>query len=363
MEGTITFLVSLASAIVFILFWRSIADRVGLVDHPGGRKRHNASTPLVGGVAVYSTLIVSWLFLGLPADCIPFLAACTVLLIVGLTDDIREVSPAFRFLAQFIAILIMIYWADIRLENLGALFTNAPIHLGIMAVPFTVFAGVGVINATNMLDGLDGLAGSIMLIFFAILLVLALNNGLLMDASILLVLCATLIAFLVFNFRFTESRPASIFMGDGGTLFIGLAAAWFLIKFSQEPHNIVNPMTAVWLLGLPIMDTVAIMIRRIRRGRSPFAPDREHFHHILLLAGFSVRNSVLIIIGISLVFSLIGLTGQWLGIPEWAMFYSYILLSFFYFRGMCRAWKIMRLLHAYNEARSESSDVKTEVSD
>ena len=362
MEETTSFLFSLAATIGFVVLWKSIAPRAGLVDHPGGRKRHHASTPLVGGMAVYSALLLSWLYLGVPSDWMAFLVAGTVLLLVGVVDDIREISPVHRFAVQFMAILVMIYWGGIRLDSLGELFSNTPALLGAMAVPFTLFAGAGVINATNMLDGLDGLAGGMLLVFFSILLGLALNAGLMADATLLLVLCATLTGFLLFNFRFVDSRPASIFMGDGGSLLMGMAAAWFLIRFSQDPLNLLNPITAVWLFGLPIMDTVAIMTRRIRRGRSPFAPDREHFHHILLLAGFSVRNSVLIIIGISLVFSIIGLGGQWLGVPEWFMFYSYLLLFGFYYWSMNRAWKIMRLLHALHEAHEQSSDARLEVS-
>jgi len=140
-------------------------------------------------------------------------------------------------------------------------------------------------------------------------------------------------------------------MGDAGSLFLGLAVTWFLIRLTQDPINLLRPITAVWMFALPIMDTVAIMSRRVMRGRSPFSPDREHFHHILLVAGFSVRSTVLIILGLSLLLSGIGLASEGAGIPESVMFYSFMLLFAAYFWGMNHAWKVMKALRRVHDAK------------
>ncbi len=139
------------------------------------------------------------------------------------------------------------------------------------------------------------------------------------------------------------------FPADAGSLFLGLAVAWFLIRFTQDPINLLNPITAVWVFALPIMDTVAIMSRRVMRGRSPFYPDRDHFHHILLLAGFSVRTTVLIILGISLLLSGFGLAAEWAGVPETMMFYGFLILFGAYFWGMHHAWKVMKALRRVHD--------------
>lgn len=340
-------------SITFILLFRPLALRIGLVDQPGGRKDHKQPTPLVGGVAVFCAFSLAVLTLELPlGQWRSFFLAALLVFIVGILDDIRETPPSTRFIAQIAASLIIVLGGGVELHNLGALVGSEDLVLGLLAVPFTLFSAVGVINATNMLDGLDGLAGGLLLVFFGVLLYLAWAAGLNREVSILLLLCGALVGFLVFNFRFVDSRPATIFMGDSGSLFLGLAVTWFLIRFTQEPIALLNPITAVWLFALPIIDTVAIMVRRVRRGRSPFSPDRKHLHHILLAAGFSVRSSVLIMLGIGMLLGGVGLAGEWSGIAESTMFYGFLLLFVAYYWVMQRAWKVMKALRRVHASKS-----------
>ena len=334
------------------LIWllRPLACRIGLVDHPGGRKDHKQPTPLIGGVAVFCAFLLLLLTLDIPlGQWRSFFLASAVVFIVGLLDDFQETPPWSRFAAQIGAALIIVLWGGAVLRNLGGLFSSQDVTLGMFALPFSIFCSVGVINATNMLDGLDGLAGGVLLIFFSILLLLAWRAGLEQDAMILLLICGALLGFLLFNFRFVSSRAAVVFLGDAGSMFLGLAVTWFLIRFTQEPVKLLRPMTAIWLFGLPIMDTVAIMTRRVLRGRSPFSPDREHFHHILLVAGFSVRGTVLIILGISLLMALLGMAGEWAAVPEFVMFYAFLGLFAVYYWGMNHAWKVMKALRRVRE--------------
>lgn len=336
-----------------IWLFRPVASRIGLVDQPGGRKNHKQATPLIGGVTIFCAFLMLLLTQELPlGQWRAFFLAGAAVLIVGLLDDFQETPTWSRFAAQIGASLIIVLWGGVELRNLGALFGSGDVALGFLAVPFSIFCSVGVINATNMLDGLDGLAGGLLLIFFGTLLVLAWQSGMQQDATILLLLCGTLVGFLLFNFRFSASRPASVFLGDAGSLFLGLAVTWFLIRFTQDPINLLRPITAIWLFALPIMDTVAIMSRRVMRGRSPFSPDREHFHHILLVAGFSVRTTMFIMLGISLLMAAIGLAGEWAGIPEIVMFYLFLAIFAVYFWGMHHAWKIMKALRRVHDHKS-----------
>jgi len=333
-----------------IWLFRPVASRIGLVDQPGGRKNHRQATPLIGGVAIFCAFLLLLLTLEIPlGQWRAFFLASAVVFIIGMLDDFQETPPWSRFAAQIGASLIIVLWGNIELRNLGGLFGNQDVLLGVAAVPFSIFCSVGVINATNMLDGLDGLAGGLLLVVFGALLALAWQGGLMAEVRILLLFCGVLVGFLLFNFRFSHDRAATVFLGDAGALFLGLAVAWFLIRFTQEPLGLLRPITAIWLFALPIMDTVAIMSRRVMLGRSPFSPDREHFHHILRAAGFSARTTVFIMLGISLLMAAIGLAGEWAGVPEFIMFYGFLALFAVYFWGMHHAWKVMKALRRVHD--------------
>ncbi len=349
-NNTALFVSAMGLCVAFLWLIKPLACRVGLVDHPGGRKLHKRATPLIGGIAIFCAFFLLLLTLNLSlGEWRAFFFASAVVFIVGMLDDFQETPTWARFAAQIAASLLIVFWGGVKLESLGALFSHQEVLLGMLVIPFSIFSCVGVINATNMLDGLDGLAGGLLLIFFTALLGLSWRAGLVLDTKILLLLCGSLVGFLLFNFRFTGGRTASVFLGDAGSLFLGLAVTWFLIRFTQEPLNVLRPITAIWLFALPIMDTVAIMTRRVMLGRSPFSPDREHFHHILRVAGYSARTSVFIILGISLFTTSIGLLGEWADVPEFIMFYGFLLLFAMYFWGMQHAWKVMKALHRMRE--------------
>ncbi len=338
--------------VVLMLLLQPVARRVGLMDHPGGRKAHRRATPLVGGVAAFLVFLLSFQLFHVPYHYwLPLAWAGAVVFAVGLIDDIHDISPGTRFLAQIVAAMLVYYVGDVGLQSLGNLQDSGDIQLGILAVPFTVFCTLGVINATNMIDGLDGLAGGTLLIFFGIFYSLAVEEGFAQDAQVLLVLCATLAGFLLLNFRFRTGGSARVFMGDAGTLFFGLAAAWYLMRFTQEPYNIIRPITAVWIFGLPLMDTVTIMTRRVIAGRSPFAPDREHLHHLLRMLGFDVRSTVLSILGAGTLLASGGLYGEKYEVPEWIMFYGFLALFAAYFVGMHQAWKRINATQAIHGRR------------
>jgi len=221
------------------------------------------------------------------------------------------------------------------LKDLGYLVpTGHPVSLGIMAVPLTVFAIVGVTNAVNMSDGIDGQAASLVLVAVSALAVITWVNGHLGALAILILLAGVLIAFLTFNLRFHGT--ALVFMGDAGSMFLGFVLAWLLVKVSQGDDRLMAPVTALWIFALPLIDTVSMMLRRALLGRSPFLADREHFHHILLAAGFTPKQTLALTVLLAGIAAGVGLAGHFLGVEEYWMFLAFISLFALHF------WMIMR---------------------
>jgi len=334
----------LATGLIYLL--KPSAVYLGLVDRPNVRKHHKGDIPLVGGLGVFSSCVIACSFLGiLDQNLMVFFVAGMILIVVGVIDDFRELSATLRFIAQIGAASIMVFWGGGVVLDLGALTWNGALFtLGLFAVPFTVFATVGVINAVNMSDGVDGLSGSLVLITFISLAIVSIIEQRYTELQLLLIFMAAVIAFLGFNFRFPWRKHADVFMGDAGSMFLGFTIAWFFVQLTQGSERVVAPVTVLWFMVMPLFDTVGIMLRRILKGRSPFAADREHFHHVLLLAGFSVTQSVLIICTLAGIGVVIGLVGQYLHIPELLMLVLFLFFFACYFYGMHHAWKVMRFL-------------------
>ena len=334
---------------MLIIFLRRHAPDLGLVDMPGGRKQHRSLVPLVGGLGMFGGLAVAALAEGglLTANA-ALLAGLALLILVGVVDDRKELSPKIRFLIQAMAALIMVYWGGIRLDNLGNLFGFGNVILGNWSVPMTVFAVLGVINAMNMIDGADGLASGLALIALLMFsLILGTEGGL--AGTLLLTLVAAVIGFMVFNLRTPWRSRASVFMGDAGSMMLGFALAWYAVDLASVRHAM-TPITAVWILAVPLMDTVSLMIRRIFKGVSPFAPDCEHLHHILQRAGFSHGQTVFIVHAIALLLAGIGVAGWQLGVPEYVMFYAFLALFGLYTYGVLHAWKLMKRVRKLYDA-------------
>lgn len=338
------------AALIMVL--SPLAVTVGLVDVPDARKTHQGPIPLVGGLAIFVAVLAASLFpeiTGLSVsgrEVLSFLAASIILVGVGVIDDFVELSPLVRFIAQAVATLAMVFGAGVVLSDLGAMtWSGGVLALGLFAVPFTIFATVGVINALNMCDGLDGLSGSQALVSlggFAIALSLWGHPG---DGSLLMVLGGGVIGFLLFNMRLPGRPRASIFLGDAGSMFLGFALTWFAISLSQGPDRVIKPAAALWFIIVPIMDAVAMMLRRIVRGRSPFAPDREHLHHILQLAGYTVNQTVAVMAMLGVCGVMVGLAATYWGWPDLLVAGVFLVVGLIYFWLIMHAWRAMRFLH------------------
>lgn len=346
-----TALACLTTAVLIVIL-RPLAVTVGLVDVPDARKSHQGPIPLVGGLAIFSAVLAACLFPKLTGlavsgpELLSFLAASVVLVGVGVVDDFLELTPRARFLAQIAAALAMIYGGGVVLTDLGGMtWSGTILQLGLLAVPFTIFTTVGVINALNMCDGLDGLSGSLALVSlggFALALAI---SGQAADGGLLMVLGGGIIGFLLFNMRLPGRARASIFLGDAGSMFLGFALTWFAVSLSQGPDRVIKPAAALWFIMVPVMDAVAMMLRRMVRGRSPFSPDREHLHHIFLLAGYSVNQTVAIMATLGMGGAAVGLASTYWDWPDLWVAAGFLVVGLCYFWLIMHSWRVMRFLH------------------
>jgi UDP-GlcNAc:undecaprenyl-phosphate GlcNAc-1-phosphate transferase len=315
-------MVAFCSTLLFLGALRRSAHRYGLVDRPDRRKAHFGDIPVVGGLAIGAAFLTTCLIQGSPS--IPFVTACIVILATGLFDDLKEFSARSKFVGQLVAAVMMTSWANLFLSDLGNLWGTGNVMLGNWAIPFTLFCMVGLMNAMNMIDGLDGLAGGIGLIA-AGWLCLAGNAGHpVADIGVLCILNAAIAAFLIFNLRHPWRRQADVFLGDSGSMFLGFVLVWFAVSSTQTRPQDFYPISAVWILAVPIMDTVYVMLRRMVRGMNPFSADRRHVHHTLKYIGLSDAQTSWLLLAVSLLFGGIGFFGWFYRIPEYVLTYGFL---------------------------------------
>ena len=317
-----------------------VAPRIGLVDQPRGHKTHSGSVPLVGGIAMFCGFLFAVLAAPVPLSGMrPLFAGLALLVIVGVLDDFHELAPHSRFAAQIGAALLMTLWGGVCLHDLGKLLGPETLLLGDWALPFTVFAVVGVINALNMLDGIDGLAGGYALLAFLLLGTSAAAAGQTPSAAALFTMAAATTAFLTANLRLPGRRRALVFMGNSGSLLLGFALAWFVVQLSQGESRAIAPVTALWVLAVPLMDTVGILLRRLLHRRSPLKPDREHLHHLLGALGLGVNATLGVILGSGLVLAALGYAAAGLRVAEQVQFAVFLALFACYLVALEVTWQ------------------------
>lgn len=328
----------LAAAVLTVLvlwFLRPVARKLDLLDYPKGRKDHAHPTPITGGIAMAVGVIVTGLATLADAGTtfFGFAAASTLLIVVGLLDDKYDLRWYWRILAQVVAALVMVYVAGVRVEQLGPAFGLGDVSLGWLSVPFTVFATVGLINAINMIDGADGLAGLLVAAALTMLLAAAAYSGNVVLGQRLVLLLGAVLAFLLFNMRLPWQPRAKLFMGNAGSAFLGFVIAWSSFRLSQNPGHPVSPALVLWFVPIPVMDTLVLMFRRVRSGRSPFIADRNHVHHLMLEAGFGPTQAGLVLAGFTLVCGLSAGTLMRMDVPEPVLILAFI--------ALCLGWFIL----------------------
>jgi UDP-GlcNAc:undecaprenyl-phosphate GlcNAc-1-phosphate transferase len=318
-KGLLGFLTTLLLSLIFLPKLASIASKIGLVDMPDRRKRHAGAKPLVGGIGMAMALAVTCLVFVPLTNLRGFYAGFVLLVIIGFLDDFKELKYGGKFIAQILAVLFMVYFSYVSLNTFGNLVGFGVVDFGILALPVTIFCTVGVINAYNMADGLDGLAGGIALTAFVAFGILAYLNGQPELALLAVAFGAALIGFLWFN-----RPPARLFMGDAGSLSIGFALVFFSIAVTQKVGSVVSPVTSLLILTVPICDTIRVIFARLRKGNSPFIADNKHLHHLLIRFGFNRKRTTQIIIGLSAGFALFSVIGTIMRMPDYILFAVFI---------------------------------------
>ena len=307
---TITFL-----AIPVII---NVAEMKKLYDLPDGERKlhHSLITPL-GGIGIFAGFVFGCL-LTVHFDQAPefqyFIAASLIIFFLGLKDDILIISAIKKFIGQVLAAFIIIYYGGVQIRSMHG-------FLGITQLPemfsllLTYFAVIVIINSFNLIDGIDGLAGSLSMLSVSILGFYFLNVNMVPYSILAFSLAGSLMAFLIFNFQ-----PAKIFMGDTGSLLIGLINAILVIKFINVANapNVKYPISSSPAIGfallmMPLLDTLRVFAIRIFYRRSPFSPDRNHIHHLLLDKGLSHRMITILLVSINLAVVVLVYLGRSLG--------------------------------------------------
>jgi UDP-GlcNAc:undecaprenyl-phosphate GlcNAc-1-phosphate transferase len=307
MLNIVAFIVSLAVAAALTPLIRGVARQLGALDHAhSSRKVHARPVPRLGGVAIVTAFYVAVtglllssdqvtaLFRGDPRQAIGIFVGGSAIAALGLWDDLWGTGARTKFAVQF-AVAGCMYWFGYRIDGLTNPF-GAPIELGWLGLPVTVLWIAGVVNAMNLIDGLDGLAGGVALISIGVIFALSLMNGEPLMALLAAALGGAVLGFLRYNFN-----PASIFMGDTGSMFLGFVLAIAAIAGNQKSSTVMAIAVPVVALGVPIADTLLAMTRRAIRGAPLFRADRDHIHHRLLGLGLTHRQAVLAIYAASVV--------------------------------------------------------------
>ncbi len=364
MDGLVVLILAAAASAIIIRLMIALAPRVGLVDHPGEHKQHEHVTPFVGGFGVVAALLVAVaaLFFYYPAQGTAWLSLLVcglVMFLVGLADDRWKLSFRIRLVVQAALAFLMVYGGGVSLTSLGDLVFTGDVSLGALAVPFTVFATIGGINAQNMVDGIDGLAGTIAA---GTLVLVAVITGLSGSGATHLLAMATLggvLGFLWFNLRFGTQHRARTFMGDNGSMMLGFIVVWLLITLTQDTGAVgngrvegagqgalISPVAALWLFAIPLVDTLSVMLRRVWLGQSPFTPDRNHLHHLLQRAGFRVENVVTTIGLLHFGLGSVGVLALQWGASEGLMFFAFLCVFAAYLGITARPWRFVPALRA-----------------
>jgi undecaprenyl-phosphate alpha-N-acetylglucosaminyl 1-phosphatetransferase len=339
-------LIALLATSSLIYFLSTRAHLFGLIDRPSHRKVHETEIPTVGGIAIFGGFLLALLSSQLTdVYLVGFVIPALLLVGVGAIDDAITMSHKPRFVLQIMAGLLMTVGGGVVIEQLGALLMPGHvITLGVLAIPFTLICTVGLVNAFNMSDGIDGLAGALTLVALLGLGTVAYIGGQAHMVEGLSFLGFSLLAFLGFNARFLRRERAHIFLGDCGSTLLGFAVLWFAISLTQGDQAVMTPVTPLWFVAVPFFDMATVMMRRVLRQQSPFEADREHLHHIFLAAGFTVTQTVLMMTALALVLAVAGIAGLYLGVPEHVMFAAYGGAFAGYFFLVALTWRRMRFL-------------------
>jgi len=335
----VAFFLSALIAIALTPIVRRLAPKVGAIDLPSGRRVNKRITPRLGGVAILVGFVapllglifydndISILFWDDYTRALALLGGALAMLLLGAADDLKGVRAWIKLITQ-IAVAVLAFVAGFRIESISLPYIGL-LEMGIFSLPVTVFWIVGIINAVNLIDGLDGLAAGVAFFVCVVNFVVGLISNSILVSLFAVALGGALLGFLVFNFN-----PATIFMGDSGSMFIGFVLATSAL-FGSKGSTAIGLLVPILALGLPIMDTLLAIVRRFVSRQPIFTADRGHIHHKLLEMGVTHRRAVLILYGISVLFTVIAIV-VYLGRQDWEVGVALIVATAVIF-GMVRA--------------------------
>ena len=333
-------IVAFVASIITIKVLIPLAPYIGLVDLPNERKKHDGAIPLIGGISIFtSVLVASTLFIEQSQILNLYLISAALIVFIGTVDDIYDLSVSSRIIFQCIVAFILVFGAGLYISDLGNIFSLGKVDIGISGTIFTVLACLVAINAFNMVDGIDGLAGSMSIITIGSIVTLNFIAGKAFYILLPLVIVVATIPFLFYNVSRRNPRGKKIFMGDAGSMFMGLSVIWLLTLSTQPEMSSFRPVTALWIIAVPLLDMFTIMFRRIRAGASPFRADNGHLHHIFIKAGYTSRQALIRISMLAIAFSFIGILSEISKVPEWVMLNAFILSFIAYAAILMRSVK------------------------
>ena len=314
--------------VLFIPIVKKIANHIGAIDIPNERKVHKTPIPRFGGFAIYLGFLLGYVIFGQESiQMNSILIGSFIIIMTGIIDDIKPISVKHKLIGQIVGASIIPLYGGILLKDISAF--GLYLNFGILSIPVTILFIVAIINCINLIDGLDGLAGGIAAIYFMMIGIISVmfNNSSGLDAILTFIMLGCTLGFLVYNFT-----PASIFMGDSGSMFLGYIIA-VIALLGYKNVTFTSLIVPVFLLAIPIMDTLFAIIRRLIKHESIVKPDKSHLHHQLLKLNFSTRKTVLIIYLVDALFAIASiiyvLHNKALGIVVYAILFILVIIIIF----------------------------------
>ncbi|MFA6777158.1 MAG: MraY family glycosyltransferase [Bacilli bacterium] len=294
--------VTFFASLLLVPIIKKIALHVGAVDIPNERKVHTKIIPRLGGLAIFLAFLIGYIFFAKNnAQMLSILIGSFLIIILGIFDDIKSIKARYKLIIQILAASVVVFYGNISLTEISAF--GISLSFGSWSYPLTIIFITAIINAINFIDGLDGLAAGVSSIYFATIATIAfiLNRIGGLDTILCLLMLGSTLGFLVYNFH-----PASIFMGDTGSMFLGFMIA-VIALLGYKAATVTSLIVPILVLFLPIIDTFFAIFRRIIKGENIGKPDKEHIHHQLLKLNKSTKKTVFIMYGISLLCALISI--------------------------------------------------------
>jgi UDP-GlcNAc:undecaprenyl-phosphate GlcNAc-1-phosphate transferase len=340
--------------VLFMFALRPFAFAVGLVDVPGGRKRHGVTVPVIGGIAMSVGIGVGTAVVDSPASWTSVLIGVYLLVVVGTIDDRFDLPANVRLIAHSCAALLVVFASGMVISSIGDFF-GYHAGLGPLAVPFTILFVMTLVNAFNIIDGLDGLAGGLALLPLAATTVMSASTS---WFAIVAVAASVVAGYLLFNLPLGVNRSVRAFMGDAGSTSLGLIVATVGVYLTQGSSPELRPVFGLWLVAVPVFDLFATIVRRLLSKRSPFSPDHEHLHHVLVDNGLSRRSTLVIILALALAFAIVGLVGAILVIDDAIMLALWFVAGALYYQMLRFPRAVVSAAAVLSQGRASEADAE-----